>query len=63
MDWAEAPFWGVGMDAWGNVITWDPCESREEASAFVRAELHGHGVVMTQTELTTALDHGEEVCA
>ena len=63
MDWAEAPFWGVGIDAGGNAITWDPCESREEAVAFVSSELHGHGVVMTQDELITALDHGEEVCA
>ena len=63
MDWAEAPFWGVGMDAWGNVITWDPCESREEATAFVAHELHGRGVVMSQDELAKVLDMGEEVYA
>lgn len=61
--WADAPFWGVGKDVWGNLITWDPCESRTEAEEFVRDELHGRGVVMTQDELIGALDMGEEAYA
>lgn len=61
--WTDAPFWGVGKDVWGNLITWDPCESRTEAEEFVRDELHGRGVVMTQNELIDALDMGEEAYA
>ena len=61
--WANAPFWGVGKDVWGNLITWDPCESSTEAEEFVRDELHGRGVVMTEQELLNALNQGEEVCA
>lgn len=61
--WADAPFWGVGKDVWGNLITWDQCDSRAEAEEFVRDELHGRGVVMTQDELIDALDMGEEAYA
>ena len=60
---AHAPFWAVGTDDWGNLITWDPCESRTEAEEFVCNELHGRGVVMTEQELLNALDMGEEICA
>ena len=61
--WKDAPFWAIGTDAWGNVLTFDPCENRAEAEDFCRAELHGRGIVMTKTELLTALDMGEEACA
>ena len=59
----HAPFWAVGTDDWGNIVTYDPCDTRKEAEAFIRDELPGRGIIMTDTELTTALDHGEEVCA
>ena len=61
--WSESLFWAVGTDAWGTIITCDPCDSRMEAEDFCRAELHGRGIVMTRRELLTALDMGEEVCA
>ena len=61
--WDTAQFWAVGTDTWGNVVTCDPCESRKEAEDFCRAELHGHGIVMTEQELLNALDMGEEVYA
>lgn len=61
--WKDASFWAVGTDAWGNIITCDPCDSREEAEDFCRDELHGRGIVMTRKELLTAIDMGEEVCA
>ena len=53
--WADAPYWGVGKNVWGELITWDPCDSREEADEFVRDELSGQGVVMPQEELINAL--------
>ena len=60
---AHAPFWAVGTDDWGNIVTYDPCDTRKEAEAFIRDELTGRGIIMTDTELATALDMGEEVCA
>lgn len=61
--WADAAYWAVATDDWGNVITYDPCESREEAKEFIRDELGGRGIVMTDDELATALNMGEEVYA
>lgn len=61
--WADATWWAVGTDSWGEIVTYDPCESREEAEEFIRTELHGRGIVMTDNELATALDMGEEVYA
>lgn len=60
---SHAPFWAVGTDGWGNVITYDPCDTREEAEAFIREELAGRGIIMTDNELATALDIGEEAYA
>lgn len=60
---AHAPLWAVGTDDWGNIITYDPCETREEAEDFIREELAGRGIIMTDNELETALDIGEEAYA
>lgn len=60
---AHAPLWAVGTDDWGNIITYDPCESREEAEELIRDELGGRGIVMTDDELYNALNMGEEVYA
>ena len=56
-------FWAVGTDDWGNIISYDHCESREEAEEFIRDELPGRGIVMTDNELYNALNMGEEVYA
>ena len=61
--WSDATYWAVGTDDWGNIVTYDPCASREEAKDFIRTELAGHGIVMTDNELATALNMGEEVYA
>lgn len=60
---AHAPLWAVGTDDWGNIITYDSCDTREEADAFIREELAGRGIIMTDNELATALDMGEEAYA
>ena len=60
---AHAPLWAVGTDDLGNIVTYDPCDTRKEAEAFIREELAGRGIIMTDNELATALDMGEEVCA
>lgn len=56
-------FWAVGTDDWGNIISYDHCESREEAEEFIRDELPGRGIIMTDNELYNALNMGEEVYA
>ena len=60
---AHAHLWAVGTDDWGNIITYDPCETREEAEDFIRDELPGRGIMMTDNELYNALNMGEEAYA
>ena len=54
--YADARWWAVGIGLYGEVETCDPMESREEAVAFVRQELHGQGRIMTDGQLAEALD-------
>lgn len=61
--WSDATYWAVGTDDWGTIVTYDPCDSREEAKDFISEVLAGRGIVMTDSELVTALNMGEEVCA
>lgn len=58
--WTDSTFWAVSTDAWGNIVTCDPCDSREEAEDFIRTELSGRGLVMTDKELAAALHMDEE---
>lgn len=53
-------YWAVSTDAWGDLLTWDQCSSREEAEAFIRTELAGRGIVMTDDELSKALHMDDE---
>lgn len=58
--WADSMYWAVGTDAWGNLVTCDPCDSKKEAEDFIRSELAGRGIVMTNDELATALHMDDE---
>ena len=53
--WSDAAWWAAGLDAWGEIVTYDPCDSPDEAQSFVRDELNGRGAVMTAQELIDAL--------
>ena len=58
--WTDSTYWAVGTDAWADILTWDQCDSREEAEEFIRTELAGRGIVMTDDELATALHMDDE---
>ena len=48
--WTDSTYWAVGTDAWGDILTWDQCDSREEAEEFIRTELAGRGTQTAQQQ-------------
>ena len=60
MAWKDAELWAVGTDDWGNIETYDPMESLDDAREFIRDFLGGRGVIMTNKQLATAYQYFEE---
>ena len=57
----EAEWWAVRRGAYGELVSCDPCDSREEAELFIQEELNGDGVIMSRHELEKlTLDNEEE---
>lgn len=54
-------WWTVGTNTWGEILTYDACENKEEAELFVKEELSGRGVVMTDRELKNEIYIEDEV--
>ena len=60
MAWKDADIWAVGTDNLGNIETYDPMESEEDAREFIRDFLAGRGIIMTKSQLATAYPYFEE---
>ena len=60
MSWYDAELWAVGTDDWGNIETYDPMKSMEDAREFISDFLGGRGIIMTKSQLATAYPYFEE---
>ena len=60
MGWKDAELWAVGTDDWGNIETYDPMDSEEDAREFIQDFLAGRGIIMSRGQLATAYPSFEE---
>lgn len=60
--WTDDPWWAVGYDVWGQIETFDPADTRQEAQDFIEEFLSDcpKAKVMTRAQLENALAEEED---
>lgn len=57
--YSDSEWWAVRRE-YGEIISYDPCESKEDAEEFIRDWMDGKGEVMTREELVECIRDKDE---